>query len=488
VSDFKRGGPRVLHVVSIDQAGRESPEYAVGAGDDSVGGYRMKVGDAAGQAARWKLDEASGSATIADSTSNGHDLTAVGTTASIVGSGDGGTAISFAPTGTLQGPLALDLVGSRTTTATARLSTASGESTIVRHTLYGDPYRQDDLYFDGAAKKVCYRVQVGQTTAANPPLRGEWKACSAPVTLGTWVRVAGGFDAMRGEAFVFLNGVRTASATIATYTATATGTGGSTAIGNKTLTGAVDDVQAWNRLLDRREVGALAVAEAGRWDLDGSTDDTTVHPVRHPFNTYGLPEDDWNDIGHLEVDSGSAYFAGGSGMYTGNVLRTDESFSVSAWVSLNSVPARNMTVAAQDGAQQAGFYLGVRLYSGVPKWAFAMQNADSPTTVVFTHASGAAVTDDDTGAWVHLVGVYDASAQTQTLYVDGKLAAPATARTARWHAAGTFNIGKATYTPAGGTVRTTDRLAGSIDAVRAYAGVLTSDMVERLYETEDGQL
>lgn len=489
LADLKRGGVRTLHVVSVDQAGRESPEYTSGTGDDSTAGFLLKAGPAPEQAGRWKLDEAAGSTTVADSTSFGHHLTAAGTTASTAGSGDGGRAFSFAPTGTLQGDLVSDLLGSRTTAAVVRISAANGESSIVRHTSFGDPFRQDDLYVDGATKKVCYRVRVGQTTAANPPARGEWKACSAePITLNTWVRVAGGFDTMRREVFVSVDGLRTTSTTVAAFTATATGTGGYTAIGNKTLTGAVDDVQVWNRLLEPREVGALAAVEAGRWDLDGATDDTTSHPAKHPFSPFGQPDDGWNDVGHSADDLGSVYLAGASGMNTtGGVLRTDESFSVSAWVSLDSVPARNMTVVSQDGSQQSAFFLGTRIYSGVPKWAFAMENADSATTVVFTHTYGDPITDDDTGAWVHLVGVYDASAQTQTLYVNG-ISAMTADRTARWNAAGTFNIGKAKYTPAGGTAHTADRVAGSIDAVRAYAGVLTPDMVKRLYETEDGQL
>jgi len=39
-----------------------------------------------------------------------------------------------------------------------------------------------------------------------------------------------------------------------------------------------------------------------------------------------------------------------------------------------------------------------------------------------------------------------------------------------------------------GTVHQTDHVEGSVDAVRAFAGVLTPDMVMRLYQTEDGQL
>lgn len=481
LDDLKRGGPRTLHVVSVDQGGRESGEYTVGAGDDSVGGYKMLVGSAPEHAGRWKLDEPAGAMTAADATSNGRDLTVnnslVGRTA---GAGDGGTAFTFDVSGMAQGALATDLSGSRTTAATVkRVRNHINDQVFIRHVQYGDVFREDAFYFEPGTYKVCYRVRAGQS---------ESKACSAlSMGLDIWSRVAGGYDAMRREVFVSLDGVRTASTAVAAYAGTDSGTGAATILGGPVFA-AIDDVQVWDRLLQPRELGALAVTEAGRWELDGSTDDTTVHPAKHPFTTYGNPDDGWNDVGHLEQDLGSAYLAGASGMYTGNVLRTDQSFSVSAWVSLDAVPAHTMTVAAQDGALQAGFYLGVRTYSGVPKWAFATLDADSATNVGFTHSSGAAITDDDIGAWVHLVGVYDATAKTQTLYVNGERAGVPAARPARWHAAGTFNLGKANYSPPNSTPRTVDRLAGSIDAVRAYAGVLTPDMVQRLYDTQDGQL
>lgn len=492
LSDLARGGTRELHVVSVDQSGRESPEYTWGTGDGSSGGYWMRVGSAPGKAAWWKLDEPTGSSVAADSSSNGHDLTTSGGIGSTAGAGDGGTAYSFAATGTAQGPLAVNLSGSRTSAATARLSTANGESVIVRHTKYGDPFLQDELYFDGAAKRVCYRVRAGQATTPNPPPRGEWKACTAQqFTPGRWVRVAGGFDAMHREAFVYVDGARTASSTATSFTATATGTGGSTAIGDKTLVGAVDDVRVWDRLLHPDEVGGLAVSDAGRWDLDWSVDDTTENSVKHPLSDAGLPADQWNDVGHLDSDLGSAYFDGTTGLSTSNsVLRTDQSFSVSAWVSLKAVPTRNMTVVSQDGNLQSAFHLGVRQWGTTPRWAFSMLDADSNAEVTFTHAisDDIAVTDDDIGGWVHLVGVYDASAQTQTLYVNGKAYAGTNPRTARWQANGPFNIGKALYAPVNGAAGPAARLEGDVDAVRAYAGVLTPDMVTRLYQTQDGQL
>jgi Concanavalin A-like lectin/glucanases superfamily len=157
-------------------------------------------------------------------------------------------------------------------------------------------------------------------------------------------------------------------------------------------------------------------------------------------------------------------------------------------VSLNAVPATTMTAISQDGDIQSNFLLGARMFSGVPKWSFSMQDADSATAVKFTHAySASAIVEDDIGAWVHLVGVYDASTQSQRLYVDGRLAMTST-RSSRWQADGAFNVGCARYASVNDTTRRVDMVKGSVDAVRVYAGVLTPDMVNRLYQTQDGQL
>jgi hypothetical protein len=492
LADLTREGVRRLHVVSVDQAGRESPEYTFGTGDNSTAGYLMQVGAAPEAAAWWKLDDAGDVPVVADASPNGRDLTLAGTRGSADGDGDGGRSFAFGPQGAATGDVVADLLGSRTTTASILMPAFSGsEATVVRHVRLGDPYRQDDLYVDPSARRVCYRVRVGQTTTPNPPVRGEWKACSAQVlTAGVWARVAGGFDAMRREAFVYVNGVRTSSTAIASFTATTTGgTGGNTVIANGALAGSVDNVRVYNRLVQPQEIGALAVAETGRWDLDRSGDDTSAHPDDHPLHAVNPPDDLWTDVGHVETGLGSARLSGNASLSTtGGVMRTDQSFSVSAWVSLKAFPTRNLTVASQDGTYQSNFFLGVRLYGGVPRWSFSMENADSTSTVAFTHVYSAdAIVADDTGAWVHVVGVYDATAQQQQLYVNGVPATPA-ARTARWHAAGPFNIGRGLYSAVGGSPNPTDYFQGEVDDVRVYAGVLGADMINRLYTTEDGQL
>ncbi|WP_161952558.1 LamG-like jellyroll fold domain-containing protein [Actinoplanes sp. TFC3] len=478
-------GVRTLHVVSIDQAGRESGEFAVGIDDDSVGGYKFGVAAGPGPASWWKFEDPALSSTFSNSVVGGDALTATGSWRSTDGHGDGGKSLTLNLASSLQAPLTVDLAGNRTAAASVSMNGLNPlEYTVVRHVAFGSPYRQDDLYVDGTQKKICYRVRVSGT--------GEWKACSAKtIRTGAWLRVAGSFDVMRREVAVYLDGERTASTTITTYTGSASGTGGSTAVG-KGLDGVIDDVKVWKRLLAPQEVGAASVIEAGNWtfDLFDGTDSST-HSVKHDVSAVNPPDDLWADVGHKDIEgTSSAQLHDLAALTTaGPVLNTAESFSVSAWVKLNTIPTTgNFTAVSQDGAHQSTFFLGTRLYSGVPQWSFAMENADSTTDVAFTHANaGVAIADDPIGEFTHLVGVFDAATQQQTLYVNG-VAVKTVSRASRWNATGSLAIGRGRYAPANGTSADVDYLDGGIDDVRVYAGALTPDMVSRLYHTEDGNL
>ena len=75
--------------------------------------------------------------------------------------------------------------------------------------------------------------------------------------------------------------------------------------------------------------------------------------------------------------------------------------------------------------------------------------------------------------WVHLVGVYDASARQLRLYVNGNLEGTASNVTV-WSATGNFNIGRAS----GGNY-----VPGFIDDVRVYAGVLPDPDISALYNS-----
>lgn len=142
------------------------------------------------------------------------------------------------------------------------------------------------------------------------------------------------------------------------------------------------------------------------------------------------------------------------------VVDTTRSFTVAAWVKLNRLGGYQ-TFVSEDGDTLSSFFLQLRGDSRqfsftVPYDFFVLpQSGFSPVT----------------GRWYHLAGVYDAAAQSASLYVDGVLAdtvynvisGPATGPTA---------IGRGKF--AGGRV---DFVNGAVDDVRLYQAALEAPQI-----------
>ncbi|MEO7124217.1 MAG: LamG domain-containing protein, partial [Lacisediminihabitans sp.] len=141
-------------------------------------------------------------------------------------------------------------------------------------------------------------------------------------------------------------------------------------------------------------------------------------------------------------------------------LNTSSSYSVSAWVKLNSV-AGNQTFASIDGTNISPFYL--QLEGGA--LAFTARNSDSTgsTATIVTGPTAVA------GTWYQLIGVYNATAGTVSLYVNGVRAGSAPF-TAGWAATGHTEIGRAKW--AGKSV---DFVNGAIDDVRFIPSAITEN-------------
>ncbi|MGW7824411.1 LamG-like jellyroll fold domain-containing protein [Streptomyces puniciscabiei] len=118
----------------------------------------------------------------------------------------------------------------------------------------------------------------------------------------------------------------------------------------------------------------------------------------------------------------------------------NNSFSVSAWVKLNSLTNNSTFLSQSDSAGNANAY---QLYysSGSQKWAFSRHNDDT-TSTAFTAVYGSKAT---TGTWTHLVGVYDGPTNTLNLYVNGTLTATKTFAGTPWPATGPVQIGRRLY-------------------------------------------
>jgi len=141
---------------------------------------------------------------------------------------------------------------------------------------------------------------------------------------------------------------------------------------------------------------------------------------------------------------------------TAPVIDTAKSFSVSAWVKLDKKD-QNRSFLSQAGKRASGFQL---YYSkSYDKWVFNRHTKDADATEIVRSMSSAKAR---TGVWTQLTGVYDASAKTVQLFVDGKPQQTA-AFTTPWRATGGLQIGRVRYKGAYG-----EHFAGTVDEVRVW--------------------
>lgn len=157
----------------------------------------------------------------------------------------------------------------------------------------------------------------------------------------------------------------------------------------------------------------------------------------------------------------------GRATVTGPVVDTAGSFTVSAWVKLDSLSGFQ-TFVSIAGTSVAGFFLQLRGDTG--KFGFTRLGSDAGGTSTHSDASVAPML----GTWYHLVGVNDAAAGKLSLYVDGQLV-DSDNFSSGWTASGDTLIGQGFYN---GTH--VDYVNGSIDEVAMYNVALTASEVSAL--------
>ncbi|MFJ8946846.1 LamG-like jellyroll fold domain-containing protein [Streptomyces sp. NPDC102395] len=173
------------------------------------------------------------------------------------------------------------------------------------------------------------------------------------------------------------------------------------------------------------------------------------------------------------TEKGGAVVIKGAGSYaqsSGPAVNTGGSFTVSAWVKLNSTSA-NSDVVAQDGKTASGFQL---YYSTAYGWTFNRHAADATDAATIRAASGtSAVTS---GVWTHLTGVYDQASASLKLYVNGAQSGTTTAFTTPWEATGPLQLGRRLYNGA-----YAENTQAAIADVQVYGEALTASQVSAVY-------
>jgi hypothetical protein len=450
-----------LYVRSVDRAGNLGP----------VTDYRFLVGRGTPPVGAWSLAEGTG--TLAhDSGSGHHDATLHGGASWTAGRLVGDKALHLNGTdadATTAGPV-LDTSRSYTVAAWVRLPSRGG--TCCYNVLGQDGATNTAFFlrYDGSTDQWVFTVVATDGTTG-------WVDVHAPGgPAGVWTHVAGVYDASTRQARLYVNGALQATATVSTtFNAT-----GPFVIGRARWAGAngsrwpgdIADVQVWDRVIYDDEVASLAApVQVGRWKLDdlaGTSAADSSQNHRHPGTLSGGVQ--FTGTGHNTDDSGSATFAGTDGAITtaGPVLDTSQSYTVAAWAKL---PSRGGTccynLLSQDANTNTPFFL--RYDGNTDQWVFTIVAADGTTGWVDVHGPGGPA-----GVWIHIAGVYDATAKQARLYLNGQLAATAAVPTT-FNATGPLTIGRARWAAAN-----SGYWRGDVDEVRAYQGALSDQAIATL--------
>jgi hypothetical protein len=376
-----------------------------------------------------------------------------------------------------------------------------------------------------------WQVRVADRASGEPVLA---EALSpSPAVPGRWTHVAGGYDELEQKIKLYVNGVLVSATTPpAAWLATRGGGFASTGplvigrdrwwVNGDYFQGELADVQVFNRaLVDQDftgqlasdplsggfdETGILAPVLVGDWSFAGAVPcyeesgvpNTCEAPEFGPFGrrmalTQGTfvgagHRDDglYLDDTHFVDDPSDPYYGLATQEYgrsqdntgtpsapvwqNGPVLRTNDSYTVSAWVMVSPDITHTGTAVAQHGSLESAFML--RYDVAADRWDFVIGDVDG------TEGTGAMVSALNTavkGTWVHLAGVYDAAAGTIRLYVNGE-AQNAAAVPNPWHAGGPLVAGQRRWR--GLLVEQWD---GGVDDVQVFQGAMTAAAVRKLY-------
>ncbi|MEW2113732.1 ricin-type beta-trefoil lectin domain protein [Streptomyces sp. NPDC005474] len=214
---------------------------------------------------------------------------------------------------------------------------------------------------------------------------------------------------------------------------------------------------------DPVSLGTVTDTATHRWNLDDGIGTSAADPIGNsPATLTGAASwtTDTERRTALNLNGSTAYAA-----TTGPGVDTSGSFTVSAWVKLNSLSGSNSTFVSQSDDPSVGAANGFQLYysSGAGVWAFGRHNDDTASTA-FTAAYGAKAV---AGKWTRLVGIYDAEADQLLLYVNGHLSATKAYAGTTWNAAGPVQFGRRLFQGTYG-----EYANGRLSDVRLYAAPL----------------
>ncbi|MFJ8579510.1 LamG-like jellyroll fold domain-containing protein [Micromonospora sp. NPDC093277] len=450
-----------IHVRSVDKAANRS----------EVATVVFYAAAPSGPVGEWTLDE-SGDGTVAvDSSGNGRDAAVSGGATWTDGVTGGALHLDGKDDHAATSGAVLDTSKSFSVSAWARITSKSGN----RGVLSQDGTHRSSFYLQYYSATDRWRWSFPVADSVERPSYVTVDSVSA-VPVGEWVHLAGVYDKSAGQIRLYVNGVLQATAS---YNAAWTGTGPLTigrALTNDTLVdffpGDIDEVRAYDRILlpgELQQVPRLA----GHWKLDETSGTTAADAA-------GSRPATWSSSGTTRIAgvAGNAVAVNGTtGVLTtsGPAIRTDASYTVTAWVRPDAL-SKNGIAVSQLGGKVGGFNLGWSWSDDYRMYLWSVRSSAQD-------ASGAELREavdlfdvPTVGEWTHLAAVYDAQTQRLRLYVNGQ-AVDETYHVSAWNAGGAVLLGRGQAS----NVTFSQWLIGGIDDVRAYSGTLSDQEIFNLY-------
>jgi hypothetical protein len=291
---------------------------------------------------------------------------------------------------------------------------------------------------------------------------------------GEWVHLTGVYDAAAGRTFLYVDGVQAGSATLAhdphsgngkvNIGCRGTSSGGE---GGGHFVGVISDVQLWRGAVTGAQAAQLyggnkAAQRQANWDLNWQS--LADSDGRHPLSLHGgrWGRDRWFPNCALEFQgSGWAQTAG-------PVVRTDESFTVAAWIKLDNKQGDYQTFLSQAGDRRVGFNLNY--HAAQDRFQFAMPSVDVGTA---TWHSVYSTESPAVGQWYHVAVVVDIPAGEMRMYVGGEHVATGTGTASPWNADGPLFLGTAGRKNADYI----QHIHGSIDRVQVWQSTVDPDRI-----------
>jgi len=276
-----------------------------------------------------------------------------------------------------------------------------------------------------------------------------WVQSDIAEQVGVWTHLAGVYDHEAGQIRLYVNGRLSGTAPFTNAQPAASslvfGRWQNEGFRVGAWPGTIDDVQVTQRALSAAELATWMewpkYGPNARWTFDDGSGSLATDASDNDHTLALVERASWVTVASgkaLRLDGQTSpdwAYDGAQGRTGEPVVPAASSFTVAGWGRLDGLGA-NAALLSQDGVNDSGFSL---LYDRAANaWSFRMAKQDSLTSDEYAVARGGI---PQAGVWTHLAGVYDHSAGTLKLYVNGTLAATSSYRAA-WFANRAFVVGR----------------------------------------------